>query len=329
MNDLLISVVVPVYKVEDYLKTCIESVLNQSYQNIEVILVDDGSPDNSPQICDEYASIDKRVNVIHKLNGGLSNARNTGLRIAKGDYIIFLDSDDYWSDRNALLTLVDIIKCNIKVDIIYFRRFAFSHESGLELYRYPEFKIEKVNGRSKDDSLLYLISNDRFIPSACNKIVRRKVLEGIEFQEHILSEDIDWNFKLTMHAEYLFVTNHLFYAYRVRKGSITQTITDRNINDLLNIVEKWSVSIHKNAISEKEIVCLLSYCAYQLSIILGLIYSIPEKNKVAEFIKRVQRLAFLWKYNRSKKVRRVKLLYTVFGIKFTGMVLGFYLKNRR
>ena len=91
----MLSIIVPIYKTEKYLKNCIDSLLEQNLNSFEIILVDDGSPDNSPRICDEYASLDKRIKVIHKMNEGLGMARNSGIEIAQGDYITFLDSDDY------------------------------------------------------------------------------------------------------------------------------------------------------------------------------------------------------------------------------------------
>lgn len=98
MNEL-ISVIVPVYNVEKYSERCIESIINQTYKNLEIILVDDGSPDTCPMICDEYAKKDDRIVVIHKENGGLSDARNAGIEIAKGEYFAFIDSDDYISEE--------------------------------------------------------------------------------------------------------------------------------------------------------------------------------------------------------------------------------------
>ena len=95
MKNLLVSVIVPIYNVEKYLRKCVDSILNQTYKNLEIILVDDGSPDNCGNICDEYALSDSRIRIIHKKNGGLSDARNAGLDIARGNYILFVDSDDY------------------------------------------------------------------------------------------------------------------------------------------------------------------------------------------------------------------------------------------
>ena len=107
LENPLISVIVPVYNVEQYLKTCVDSVLNQSYKNWELILVDDGSPDNCPQICDIYVAKDDRVKVIHKENGGASSARNAALDIATGEYITFLDSDDFWHN-DYLSTMIEL-----------------------------------------------------------------------------------------------------------------------------------------------------------------------------------------------------------------------------
>lgn len=122
----LISVIVPIYKVQDYLDECIESIINQTYSNIEVILVDDGSPDRCPQMCDEWAKRDSRIRVVHKKNGGLSSARNAGIDVAKGEYISFVDSDDFIC-KDALQNLYDRIKNDKSIGIT----------SGL-IYRYQD-----------------------------------------------------------------------------------------------------------------------------------------------------------------------------------------------
>ena len=133
----LISVIIPVYKVELYLKQCVESILIQTYSNIEIILVDDGSPDSCPQICDEYARKDYRIKVIHKSNGGLSDARNVGLNGAVGQYVVFVDSDDYWLNENCLKSLVDEINRTPNIDFICFNSYSF------------------VNGTIKNDWIAY------------------------------------------------------------------------------------------------------------------------------------------------------------------------------
>ena len=125
----LVSIIVPVYKVEQYLKRCMDSVLNQTYKNIEVILVNDGSPDNCPALCDEYAKIDSRVRVIHKENGGLSSARNVALDIMKGDYVFFVDSDD-WLALDTLEVLSEYLENDY--DMISVQRTYLTEEKVVE-----------------------------------------------------------------------------------------------------------------------------------------------------------------------------------------------------
>ena len=117
-NDSLLSIIVPVYNVEQYLSRCVDSLVNQTYHNIEIILVDDGSPDRSGEICDEYAKKDKRVKVIHQSNGGLSDARNTALDIAKGDYLMFVDSDD-WIEKKKRVKFSIVWLLIIKQILLY------------------------------------------------------------------------------------------------------------------------------------------------------------------------------------------------------------------
>jgi glycosyltransferase involved in cell wall biosynthesis len=329
MTNPLISIIIPVYKVEQYFAQCVDSVLGQSYHNVEIILVDDGSPDSCPAICDDYAKKDNRVKVIHKTNGGLSDARNAGKKVATGDYVIFLDSDDYWSDVNALACLGSVVNNNKEVDVIYFRRFAFNDENGAEVYQYPPFDLEKVNNQVKHQALKYLITNNLFIPSACNKIVKRKILEEIEYEKGLLSEDIDWNFAVTLKANHFFVVNDLFYAYRIRQGSITQTVGLKNIEDLISIIEKWSVLLQSQC-ADKEIRYLLfSYCAYQYSIVLGLIFRfVKNKSKREELFQRVKKMNFLFDYDGVGKVKKVKRIYKITGLKNTAKFLAFYLKHR-
>ena len=118
---LKISVIIPVYNVADYLKECLDSVLQQTYENLEVILVNDGSTDISPSICDKYASEDSRILVVHKLNGGLSDARNCGLNISTGEYVFFIDSDDYLTDNNAITEIVEGIENHCDIDLVIFQ----------------------------------------------------------------------------------------------------------------------------------------------------------------------------------------------------------------
>jgi glycosyltransferase involved in cell wall biosynthesis len=143
-NEYLISIIVPVYNVEPFISECINSILIQSYKNFELILVNDGSTDNSPTICEQYASKDKRIKVIHKANGGLSDARNWGLKFSSGEYVVFLDSDDYWNDCDALFSLYSLLNKYSEVDVVFFRRFTFEENISQHIRYFPQFNLNKI-----------------------------------------------------------------------------------------------------------------------------------------------------------------------------------------
>ena len=162
-NDILkISVIIPVYKVETYLHQCVDSVLSQTYENIEVILVDDGSPDSCPEICDQYANADARVKVIHQKNGGLSAARNAGVQCASGNYLAFLDSDDFWNDRTALERLV----CRLQItnaDVLNYSYVKYD-ESGVEITKQFDNEAAMPTGlKNIQEQLAYLSEHSLYI----------------------------------------------------------------------------------------------------------------------------------------------------------------------
>lgn len=209
MSNPLISVIVPVYKVEKYLPNCIESVQRQSYFKWELILVDDGSPDGCPRICDEYASHDDRIKVIHKENGGLSSARNAGLEIFKGDYITFLDSDDFWH-QDFLETLMAICVDN-NADIAQCG-FVRGEES-----IFPSNTISP-NIKVYDNHTIFTKCATKIVVWA--KLYKRYILEGVNMPEGLINED-DWTtWKLYYKAKKIAVTNIPLYYYTVNPASI-------------------------------------------------------------------------------------------------------------
>ena len=216
------SILVPVYKVENYIRECIESVLNQSYQNFELILVDDGSPDKSGEICDAYAEKDSRVKVFHKPNGGLMSARRHGIEKAGGDYYIFMDSDDY-----IALDTLEILAKNIEeygADCVIYG-FNWLKPGGTE----SVICNEKYCGRLITDKAeaLSIILNDASYNSLCRKCVKACCFDGRDFSPlyHIKSgEDRLQSEEILENAEsFLFIPETLYF-YRVNTSSITHTI---------------------------------------------------------------------------------------------------------
>lgn len=210
----LLSVIVPVYKVEKYLDRCVESILSQTYNNLEIILVDDGSPDRCPEMCDEWSKKDSRIKVIHKENGGGAAARNVGLESATGDIITFVDSDDYLSSEmyRVLVTLLtennaDIAEC----DYVY----TESEDHPLDLNKTESFKEY-----SPSEAMLEHIKDGIFRQSVVNKVYRKEILENVRFTEGKVIDDEFFTYLAIGNAKKLIHTDRIMYAYRQQQGSV-------------------------------------------------------------------------------------------------------------
>lgn len=213
-----VSVIIPVYNVEKYLSECVDSVLHQTYQNFEIILVDDGSKDKSGEICDMYASSDSRISVIHKENGGASSARNEGLRYASGDYVYFLDSDDLIKPY-AFEHFVKAVDSE-KADIIFFEADSFGSEGN---NKDGNYHYEHKYGKGKGEEILSkLIENKEFHVSTPLLFLRHEFLKktGITFKEGIMYEDFIYAFKLFCYAECVYHLDETLYRRRYREASV-------------------------------------------------------------------------------------------------------------
>lgn len=212
----LVSVIVPVYKVEQYLERCIKSILNQTYKNFELILVDDGSPDRCPEICDEWKKKDYRIKVIHKQNGGLSDARNAGLKIASGDFVAFIDSDD-WISSDFLMLLVDNMLCN-NCDIIECQIIRTKDDLNTSTIS-KEFgnEIEIFN---VEEALKELILDRKFHQYVWNKLYKVEVVNKICFEKGKINEDEFWTYQVFGKAKKIGLINIPLYYYYQRDNSI-------------------------------------------------------------------------------------------------------------
>lgn len=289
------SIIIPCYKVEQYLHQCVDSVLAQTYEDYEVILVDDGSPDNSPAICDEYGKKTDKVKVIHKPNGGLSDARNTGLDMARGEFVLFLDSDDWWDDKEALRKIDTCIK-KTGADIIIF---------GMKKY----FSLEKRYG-------------DVRIPKRCDKVVRRTLIEkdNQRFVKRQLSEDIEWCCKLLLKDSQIDVLEEAFYVYRQQVStSITANVGTKNINSILDVINRYA---KKNAPEP-----LLHYIANQYVLLITNFMRLGKEDQKpleAEVKNYWWLINYNW-YPYTRMVSKVKFL----GYNITKKLLRIYYKQKR
>lgn len=232
-----VSIIVPIYNVEKYLKRCIESVLNQTFKDFELILVDDGSPDNCPSICDEYAQKDNRIKVIHKENGGVSSARNAGLNVAQGKYIMFIDGDDYYN-FDSVDIMIKIISQNNE-DIIAFNYVTVTENDTVLWNRGYNEKIYRFDPENEwlDFITIKVLSNE-IGWEIYNKIFKKDVIEkeNIRFNEkYKIGEDLMFFLQYLINIKSFKTINYDGYFYLSRDGSAMKTNTESKINDFVNM----------------------------------------------------------------------------------------------
>ena len=221
----MVSIIVPVYNVEQYLDECIASIVNQTYKDIEVILVDDGSKDRSPEICDEWAKKDVRIKVIHKENQGPSMARNVAIEQAEGDYLLFVDSDDYIASDLCEKTVA--VAQEKSADVVVFGHYRIENgctTAGYEADGYSGFmEKEEVLKRS-------LLGN--ILDYSVDKLFRKKIFENVRYPiKHRCFEDVGTLYKAYLNAKTFFFLPDCLYYYRKREGSITSDMTDNQLRD--------------------------------------------------------------------------------------------------
>lgn len=321
------SIIVPVYKVEKYIHQCVDSLLNQDYENYEIILVDDGSPDKCPDFCDDYAAKYSKVKVVHKVNGGLSDARNKGVEVAFGQYVTFVDSDDFWKETNVLSNIADIIN-EYHPDIIVSDIIKYYADS--DKYLYPSITCDSsLNGKSKTGILNYLYYNHADLKmSACQKFVLRALLTNHQFKKGLLSEDIDWSLSLYPHAKNICLYNKPYYCYRqMREGSITNTASQKSFDSLIQIIDKWENAIKQLDISKEEKDIYLGYLAYQLSITMPLSLSLTNESK-RDALNQIKQKIGLFNYPLNSKTKKVRLLVKCLGVETASKLLSKYIQRR-
>lgn len=214
MIESLISVIVPIYKVERYLDKCINSIINQTYKNLEIILVDDGSPDKCSQMCDEWATKDSRIIVIHKDNGGLSDARNVGLDIASGEYISFVDSDDYIHPEMISILYDVIVKTEANIVQCDFRKVKDNEYVDANINSYEIFTF------NTEQALESLIKETPLKQVVWNKLYKKEIFNELRFEVGKVNEDDFFTYQAFAISNKVSYINKELYYYLLRESSI-------------------------------------------------------------------------------------------------------------
>ncbi len=301
-KENLITIIIPVYKVEKYINKCIDSIINQTYRNIEIILVDDGSPDNCGKICDDYAKNDERIKVIHKKNGGLSDARNIGLKNSNGKYVLFVDSDDYIE--------------TFAVEYLYNLNRKYEADIAIGCTNLIYENIENNNINNKNDTikeyntqeaLEAMLYNTEFTNNAWNKLYKRDLFENIEYPIGALYEDLAITYKLIGKSTKVVLGSKKTYNYLIdRKDSIMNNeFNEKRIQgliyteEILEFIMKEYPQIEKAAIARLYMECIF------------ILLKLPYNRKYSEYNKKVK--YYIRKYRKivitdSKMPKKQKML---------------------
>lgn len=318
-----VSFIIPIYKVEKYLSVCVNSILNQTYRNMEVILVDDGSPDSCPQICDRYAQKDERVKVVHKANGGLSDARNAGVKVATGDYIIFVDSDDFWMNNECLQQLMDIVAKHPECDFVGFNC-SYYYQDAKKYKKWVPYDGSLSVPTDNNKVMTSLVKSGTMPMSACLKIISRKSLLKMElsFIKGILAEDIPWFINLLEGSQKCMFVNLYIYAYRQNvSGSITSSGGERSFNSLFGILKSEIDLIEKRRFNDCAKNSLYSFLAYEFCILLSMLHGLS-----ASHLKRQELYKYKWllKFTDNPKVKMTSKVCSLLGIRGAEISLRLY-----
>lgn len=319
-----LSFVIPVYNVENYLCECVESILKQCTDECEIILVDDGSTDRSGEICDTYKTV-SHIKVVHKTNGGLSSARNAGMKVAAGEYIAFVDSDDRIA-AGCVQEILEWIKTTPS-DICFLDGIKF-YADGTQEPLGDDLQQDMIRNHSKESIIKYLSERPKYPGSACTKIYSRLFLEknNLHFPlDRRLSEDLGFILDCILQANTYDALNTPYYEYRQnRAGSITNTVTERSFRDLSLFVEE---SVRKLMLQGKcQGLCetyAMSFAAYEYSILLWRVKELTAAERRSAW-KWLKKYRFVLKFGRSTIGKGIYAISRVVGLRSTAFVLSLY-----
>lgn len=286
----LISVIVPVYNIERYLPKCLDSVQNQTYKNLEVILVNDGSTDNSGKICDDYAIRDKRIKVVHKNNGGLVSARNTGLDIAVGDFVSFIDGDDYIEYETYEETIKILIQN--KVDIVKYGVNRIEIDGSITKIN-SKFKAKKYEGAEKILLLKCIIKNEGIDNSISNCIFKKTIIDKYFVKtpkEIVQGEDLFFITKYLLYAQSMFfVPNLNYYNYVQNPSSLTKKYTNKYVYEIVILICRF-LNLIEN--TEHKQICLEAF-SYRINKLIFYVLFLQADFKFSAIKEKIKDLKYL------------------------------------
>ena len=318
-----LSVIVPCYNVEAYIRECVDSILIQDLTDFEVILVNDGSPDKCLEIIEDYKSKNTRIKIVNRANAGLAVARNNGIEVAVGKYIYFIDSDDYLSSSDFLSSIYHEIEDN-DLDMVMFNWTNLKNNT-LDIVNFP-ISIHAINTQPIGEALLSLIKNDCFPNASWARIVRRSfIIDNDLYFDPFLRrcQDIDWNIRLLAKVKKIRVLDYPKYVYRIRDTSLkVNPVQKSGWEYRYYIINKHYTSLLHNETMDNSLKkALLGFLAYTWLLCLGSVTQITNKQENSDAYKKLKDLQPVTEYVLSKKTKLAKTLVLLFGIRLGSKII--------
>ena len=323
--ERIISFIIPVYNVENYIKECVDSILNQIDSRMEMILVDDGSKDNSGLICDEFAKHFSNIRVVHQNNAGHSSARNLGLSLATGKYVAFVDSDDRIAKKSiqkilSRIMIEDFDVCFMQISKLY------SDGTLEDMGEY--LQKDWLQNKTREEVIAYLASRPKFSGSACSKIYRKEFLvkNDLHFPEDgLIGEDLVFVRDVLLHAEKFDLLDFSYYEYRQsREGSVTNEVNLKHFQALVRFVEQSCSIFTQNQISTNDThKNAMSFVSYEYMIALWQCNFLKKEEKFVAY-QWLKQYAWVLNYAQNIKSKMVHIFIKRFGVRFTAKLLGLY-----
>lgn len=331
------SIIIPIYNVEKYLEECIQSILRQTFKEYEIILVDDGSTDRSSQICDNYVQKEEKISVIHKKNGGAASARNAGIKAAIGDFLVFIDSDDYFADNYFLQSVYHVLEEGAAqkkdIDVIVYGSIKYWEDNRHIIPQKRYEGLAKINSLSRAEALNCMVEENRFAVSANLHAVRRSFIteRQIYFDETLQNaEDIEWTFHLMSKCPHIYGMNSLPYRYRVRKNSLCTS--KRRSGFCKYRFQAITQSLKYISMCDEEISyrnALYAGLVYHYYLLLAEIPDEPNRNIRKDNFRKIQSYEMLQNYAIGKKEKLCRFVVKCFGVKCGAYILNYRVRSRR
>lgn len=330
MENLKLSIIIPVYNSEKYLESCVQSIQAQSYKNLEIILVDDESSDGSGAICDRLANEDSRIVVIHKKNGGTASARNTGIDNVTGDYMTFMDNDDYWEGADSISEIMAQLS-ESGADVLFHENTVYWQDTDKTISPNMSLTRSDVVGKPFDVALGNVIKSGIFsMFCVWSKVIKTSVVKknGVRFPDGKRNEDTYFCGKLLLAASSLDLYEKSFYIYRKGHTSAQTTsgIKYNLLRDLQFVCEDFVEAVNASDVPAETKDVLLAYIAYPYSVWMGQSQMVSDAN-VEEDVKVMKKYKYLLDHDVHPSVTKIKLFCKVFGFSLTSKFLAFYIKK--